>query len=267
LEAETEDSVCGEECLKYTVKQLSDMAGVSVRTLHHYDAIALLKPDSRSAAGYRLYGDEQLLRLQQILFFRELDMTLEEIRELLDRPGFDQVAALEEHRRLLALRGERIARLVATVDRTIGRLKGETMLTDEELYEGFSREEIESMKLEAKSRWGVTPAWAESQKRVAAMSKERFREVGAEGEAIDAALGDALAAGEAPSSPAVQALMRRKAEWLRAFYEPSAELFKGLGEMYSQDERFRARYETIRKGLADFVRLAMAEFADSGGLG
>ncbi|HTX71626.1 MAG TPA: MerR family transcriptional regulator, partial [Rectinemataceae bacterium] len=98
------------------MKEAAALAGVSVRTLHHYDALGLLVPESRTAAGYRLYGEASLVRLQQILFFRELDMSLEEIRELLDAPGFDPIRALGEHRRLLALRAERLARLMQTVD-------------------------------------------------------------------------------------------------------------------------------------------------------
>ncbi len=250
--------------MPYTVKQLSDMASLSVRTLHHYDAIGLLRPESRTAVGYRLYGEGQLMRLQQILFFRELDMPLGEIRALLDEPGFELLTALEGHRRLLSLRGERIARLIATVDRTIARLRGETMSTDEELYEGFSTAEIESMKAEAKERWGSTPAYGESHKRMAAMSRERLAQVKAEGEALDRELAEAMDARATPDSPVVRALMRRKAAWLRSFYEPSPALFRGLGELYAKDDRFRRRYEEIRSGLADFLKEAMASFAERG---
>ena len=125
----------------HTVRQLASLAGISVRTLHHYDHIGLLTPSARSAAGYRLYGTEDLLRLQQILLFRELDLPLEEIRRILDDPGFDPVRALAQHRRTLELRAERLARLLHTIDRTIARLTEVDMsLTDEELYEGLPKE-------------------------------------------------------------------------------------------------------------------------------
>jgi DNA-binding transcriptional MerR regulator len=245
----------------YTVRQLARMAGVSVRTLHHYDSIALLEAGSRTAAGYRLYGEPELLRLQQILFYRELDMPLEKIGSALDRPGFDPVAALEGHRRLLAEKAERIARLIQTVDRTIGRLKGENMLSDQELYEGFSQEEIDAIKKESLERWGETEAFKQSQGRVARMTKEQWKEVRAEGEAVDGDAAEALARGSAPDSPQVESIMERKFRHLCHFYEPSLEMFEGLGRMYVEDPRFRAHYEERRPGLAEFMRAAMAAYA------
>ncbi len=164
----------------YTVRQLARMAGVSVRTLHHYDQIGLLKPPARTEAGYRLYGENDLLRLQQILFFRELDLPLAEIKAILDRPGFDQVEALRDHRRMLGERAERLARLLRTVDRTIAKLTGEDNMpiTDEELYEGFSpkeREQLQGYEAEARDRWGEMAA--ESQGRVRQMSKAQWQAI------------------------------------------------------------------------------------------
>src|SRR5512135_267261 len=131
----------------YTVQQLARMAGVSVRTLHHYDHIGLLKPSARTAAGYRLYGEADLLRLQQILFFRELDFPLADIQAILDDPGFDQVKALRDHRQLLQHEADRLGRLLKTIEQTISRLTEDNMtmtpMTDEELYEGFTPEQIE----------------------------------------------------------------------------------------------------------------------------
>jgi DNA-binding transcriptional MerR regulator len=250
--------------MNYTVHELAGLAGVSVRTLHHYDRIGAVRPAARTASGYRLYGERELLRLQQVLFYRELDMSLEEIGRVLDEPGYDLVAALETQKRLLAARAERIARLMDTVDRTIGRLKGENMLSDEELYEGFDMSEVEGIKAEAKARWGNTEAYAESQKRVARMSKADLAKAVAEGEAIDADAAAAMRRGEDPDSAGVRDLMARKFEQLRAFYEPTAELFAGLGRMYAEDERFRKRYEGIAPGLADFLRRAMEAFAGEG---
>jgi DNA-binding transcriptional MerR regulator len=246
--------------VRYTVKELAAMAGVSVRTLHHYDAIGLVRAAARSASGYRLYGEEELLRLQQVLFYRELDMSLADIERILDSQGFDTASALEEHRRLLVARAERIARLMETVDRTIGRLKGETMTNDEELYAGFAKDEIESIKAEAKDRWGGTEAYAQSQRRVANMSKEEWAMVKAEGEAIDEAVAQAMRDGAKPESAIAQAAMARKYEHLRHFYEPSMEMFAGLGRMYVENERFKARYEAMAPGLADYLRRAMDAF-------
>jgi DNA-binding transcriptional MerR regulator len=246
----------------YTIKKLAEMAGVSVRTLHHYDAIGLVKPGTRSASGYRLYGESELLRLQQVLFYRELDMGLEEIGRILDEPGFEPVGALETQKRLLAARAERMARLMDTIDRTIGRLKGETMLRDEELYAGFAKEEVATIKKEAQERWGASEAYAQSQARLARMTKAEWSKVTAEGKAIDEAVASAMARGEAPGSGEVQALMARKYGHLRSFYEPTPEMFAGLGRMYLEDERFRARYEAIAPGLADYLRSAMEAYAE-----
>lgn len=254
--------------MAYTVNKLAKMAGVSVRTLHHYDAVGLVRPGTRSASGYRLYGEKELLRLQQVLFYRELDMSLEEIGRILDEAGFDLVAALETQKRLLAARAGRIARLIDTVDRTIGRLKGENMLSDEELYEGFAKDEVAGIKREAEERWGSTDAYAQSKARVSRMSKEDWARVKAEGQAIDDEAAAAMARGEKPGSAAdgeqsatVDALMARKLEHLRSFYEPSAEMFAGLGRMYVEDERFKKHYEDIAHGLAQFLRRAMEAYS------
>jgi MerR family transcriptional regulator, thiopeptide resistance regulator len=248
--------------LAYTIKTLAEMAGVSVRTLHHYDSIGLVVPASRSASGYRLYGERELLRLQSVLFYRELDLSLQEIGRILDEPAYDPIAALETQGRLLAARAERLGRLMDTIGRTIGRLKGENMLSDEELYEGFAKDEIEGIKAEARERWGGTEAYAESQRRVGRMSREDLARLRTEGEAIDAAAAAAMAAGESPSSASVQAIMARKFNHLRAFYEPSREMFAGLGRLYLEDGRFKARYEAIAPGLAEFLRRAMEAYAE-----
>ena len=167
----------------YTVHQVATLAGVSVRTLHHYDQIKLLRPSSRTAAGYRLYGEADLLRLQQILFFRELDFPLGEIQRILDDPGFDQIKALESHRRMLPERAERLALLLSTVDKTIQKLTEDTMtLTDAELYEGFSQEQIERYKREVKEQYDPKLV-AESDRRVRKMSKAQWQVVGEDGKA------------------------------------------------------------------------------------
>ena len=167
----------------YTVSQLAQMAGVSVRTLHHYDQIGLLAPWSRTEAGYRLYAEAELLRLQQILFFKELDLPLAEVRQILDDPGFDQVTALKQHRQLLNGRMERLTRLLNTIDRTIDRLREDDMtLTDEELYEGFTTEQAERYKREAREMYD--PALVkESERRVKGMSRAQWQAVKDEGEA------------------------------------------------------------------------------------
>lgn len=244
----------------YTVGQLAKMAGVSVRTLHHYDQIGLLEPSARTEAGYRLYGQQELLRLQQILFFKELDMPLDEVRQILDDPGFDQVTALEHHRLLLQRRMERLTRLLKTIDRTIRRFTEDDMtLTDEELYEGFTTEQIERYKREAREMYD--PALVEeSERRVKKMSRAEWKAIGAEGAAVTTGL--AALADREPSDAEVQELIARHHAWIENFYPCSAEVYRGLGRGYVEHPEFRAFYEEYGPGLADFVAAAMNHYAD-----
>src|SRR5260370_38971648 len=140
--------------MELTVKRLSKLAGVSVRTLHFYDEIGLLRPGRVGANGYRYYGDAALLRLQQILFYKELGLSLNEIAGMLDQPEFDVARALEAHRRALQARLGRLRRLIKTVARTIAYLKGDSVMNANELFAGFSDEQQARYEKEAEARWG-----------------------------------------------------------------------------------------------------------------
>jgi DNA-binding transcriptional MerR regulator len=250
----------------YTVSQLAKMAGVTVRTLHHYDQIGLLAPAGRTepgpgaSAGYRLYGEAELLRLQQILFFKELDMPLAEVRRVLDDPEFDPVAALAHHRQMLHRRMERLARLLNTIDRTIDRLMEDNMtLTDEELYEGFSTEQIDRYKREAREMYD--PAMVEeSERRVKGMSREQWQAVQAEGQAVTT--GIAALMDREPGDAEVQALVARHHAWIENFYPCSVEIYRGLAQLYVEHPEFRAFYEKVQPGLADYLSAAMQFYAD-----
>ena len=244
---------------------MARMAGVSVRTLHHYDRIGLLVPRRRGQAAYRVYGEEELLRLQRILLYRELEIPLEDIGAFLDREGRDAREALAGHRRAIEEKAARLRILLTTIDKTIARLGGEeNMLSDEELYEGFDKGEIEGIKAESAERWGDTDAYKESQRRVARMGKEEWAAVKAEISRVEGEIAAGFKSGLAPTSPEAMALMAKKAYQLRHFYEPSPEMFAGLGEMYVADERFKATYLKIAPGLAEWLKEAMAAFAERG---
>jgi DNA-binding transcriptional MerR regulator len=244
----------------YTVQQLSKMAGVSVRTLHYYDEIGLLAPAGRSAAGYRVYGKPELLRLQQILFYRELDLPLEEIRRIMSNPRFSKAKALREHRAWLQTEIQRLQRLTRTIDKTLQHIKGEkTMLTDEELYEGFPAEKAERYGREARQLYGEKVV-EQTEKRIRKMSKEQWAAVRQEGGAVAQEL--AKVSDKVPSDPAVQALIRRHHAWIENFYTAPAERYRGLGLMYTENPEFRAFYDQYRPGLADFMRKAMEYFCD-----
>lgn len=243
----------------YTVHQLAVMAGVSVRTLHHYDHVGLLAPSARSAAGYRLYGERDLLRLQQVLFFKELDLPLAEIQAILDDPKFDQVAALQRHRLLVQSRMDRLGTLLTTIDRTIARLTEVDMgLTDEELYEGLPKEQVARWKREVDERYDPALV-AESNRRVRGMSKDQWNAVKAEGDAISRRMAELM--GRDPADPEVQATIARQHAWIENFYPCSAEMFAGLGQHYAEHPEFRATYDRYRTDLADFMRDAMAYYA------
>lgn len=247
----------------YTVSQVAHLAGVSVRTLHHYDEIGLLRPPARSPAGYRLYRQADLLRLQQILFYREMDMPLAEIRQVLDDPDFDPVAALHEHRRALEERAGRVGRLLQTVDRTILSLTEDLMnddkVTDAELYAGFTDQQREEYAREVAERYDPAIV-AESNRRVREMTKGQWAALGEESAAITQGLAALL--DRAPDDPAVQALIARHFATMNLFYTVTPQIYRGLGEMYMSDERFRAHYDQQAAGLADFMQAAMAVYAD-----
>ncbi len=244
----------------YTVNQLAKLAGVSTRTLRHYDHVGLLKPSTRTAAGYRQYGEKDLLRLQQILFFKELDVPLSEIQRILDDPSFDQVKALKDHRHMLQQRADRTARLLHTIDKTILRLTEDNMpMTDEELYEGFSKEQIERYSREARERYDPKVV-AESERRVRNLSKAQWQAVKQEGDEVTKLI--ASLADKAPGDPAVQHAIARHYAWIEHFYTPSAEMYRGLGQLYVEHDEFRASYEKCRPGLADFMQAAMAYYCD-----
>ena len=245
----------------YTVQQLAKLAKVSVRTRHHYDHIDLLKPASRTAAGYRLYASAELRHLQQILFFRELDFPLKDIRRILSDSDFNAVETLKSHRRLLTEQRERLSQLLQTLDKTILDLTEEQMtMTDDELYEGFSKEKIERYKREVREKYDPDLV-AESNRRVKKMSKAQWQAVQADGEAVTREMA-ALAADHAPDDPTVQAVVARHHAWIENFYPCNAATYAGLGQLYTDNPEFRAHYDKYRPDLAEFMRAAMEYFAE-----
>lgn len=247
----------------YTVGEVAKLAGVTVRTLRYYDSIGLFRPAGRTEAGYRLYRTDDLLRLQQIMFYRELNIPLEEIGEVLDNEEFDQISALVSHRDRLLAQKQRTETLIATIDKTLASLKGKTMLTDEELYEGFSKEEVQKLKeYEKEAEQKYDPALvAESQKRVRSMSKDQWRRVQEEGDEITRSLAKLI--GGNPSSPEVQEAIGKHYRYLHNFYTPNTAMYRCLGETYAADSRFRAYYDKYAPGLADFIKQAIDVFCDN----
>jgi DNA-binding transcriptional MerR regulator len=247
------------------VKKLAHISGVSVRTLHHYDRIGLLKPSIRTQARYRLYGEPQLLRLQQILFYKELDFSLEEIRAILDDPDFDMVKALEDHKSSLIAKGKRIEELLSTNDKTILKLKGKIMLKDEELYAGLSNEKIESYRKEVTEKYGVE-ALETSEKSLKQMNKADFEKLKTESEKIYNALAGLMNAD--PKSKDVQDLVEKHYKIIRTFWgtasskDPQWDAYKGLGELYVSDPNYTQINARPSVEFAAFMKEAMGHFAD-----
>lgn len=251
----------------YTVAEVARLSGVSVRTLHHYDAIGLLRPAEVGANGYRLYGRDELLRLQQILFHRELKFPLEAIKTVLAAPDFDRVAALKTQRSALADEAARYRTLLRTLDATLADLEGEMRMNERELFGGFSPEEQAGHETWLADRYGedARAKIAGSKAKMKDWSKADFERLKAEGEAIEQATGKALIDGLPVDSGAVRALMVRHHAWVARTWPspPTAEAFAGLGALYLEHPEFTARYEAVAPGLAEYLAEAMRSFAEA----
>ncbi|HUH99199.1 MAG TPA: MerR family transcriptional regulator [Anaerolineales bacterium] len=245
----------------FTVKQLSKLAGVTPRTLHHYDAIGLLKPSRVGDNGYRYYGEEALLRLQQILFYRELDLPLADIQKILAGRDFDVLGALVSHKAALKKRITRMERLLQTVDNTIDHLKGKRPMSQKGLFEGFSEEEQAKLADEAAQRWDAGTVRRSNQKWKSYSAAEKAG-ILAEGRAVSTDLA-ALMSKDAASQE-VQAVIARWHAHLRYFWSPDDEQLLGLADLYNDDPRFKANYEKIHPGLAEFMRAAVTAYVKKG---
>ena len=251
----------------YTVKQVAKLSGVTVRALHHYDQVGLLKPAQVGENGYRYYGREELLRLQQILFHRELEFPLEAIAEVLSQPDFDRMEALKDHRTKLADKAQRYRKLLKTLDRTLAALQGDEDMTDKDLYQGFAPKKQAEYEAYLTDRFGQ-PARATIEADKAAKkswSKGDGEGSNAENEAVEAGLAKALADGLPADSEAVRALIRRHHAWVANHWRrrPEREAYIGLGQLYLDHPDFRARYDARQAGLTEYLAEAMRAFAEA----
>lgn len=242
----------------YTVSDVARMAGVTVRTLHHYDQIGLLEPSDRTDAGYRLYRDEDLRRLHQILLFRELGFGLEAIARLLDDPAFDRRRALEAQRELLGERVRKTAAVMRAVDNALDALKEGREMDATELFDGFEDFDAAEYREEARERWGDTEAFKESFRRTRSYTKDDWARIKAESEEIMAGLAEVMEAGEKPTGAAATELAEQHRRHIsRWFYPCSHAMHAGLADMYTADGRFQAYFEERAEGLAAFAAEAI----------
>src|SRR3954464_13397408 len=249
-------SVNGGGGFRVNVGEVATLAGVTVRTLHHYDRIGLLSPSERTTAGYRRYAPADLDRLHRVLVYRELGFPLEEVATLLDDPDADPAAHLRRQHRLLRERLERTQPMVEAVEKEMEAQQMGISLTPEERFEGFG--EQDPSQHEAEERWGDTDAWAQSKRRTAAYTKEDWLRIRDESAGIEQRLAEALRAGVAPESErAMDVAEEHRQHICRWFYDCPPAMHPGRGRMYVEDGRFPAHYEAVPPGLAQFVSTAV----------
>lgn len=240
-----------------TVSEVAALTGVTVRTLHHYDEIGLVRPSQRTEAGYRLYGAADLERLQLALFYRELGFALTEIKGLLNASDFDRGQALRHQRDLLRAETHRLGRMITAVEVAIAAHDKEEQMSGEAMFEVFG-EQQRDLQAEAEQRWGETDAYRESRRRVANYSKADWQELKAESEAIMLRIVEVYRSGApADSAAATDAVEAHRIQIDERFYPCSHEMQVQLGEGYVQDPRFTATYGSIEPGLTVWVRDAI----------
>ena len=232
--------------MKIQIKEFAEFTGVSVRTLHYYDEIGLLEPAyvDRST-GYRYYDESSLLRMQEILFYRELDFSLKSIREILSSPNYDKRKALKEQKKMLTLKKERLERLISAID---GAVKGENIMR------AFDNSEFEKHKAEAKEKWGQTPAYKEHVEKTRHYSKDKWNNLAGGMNDILAEFAFCMKDGEKPDSVEAQNLVKLlQSHITENYYLCTNEILAGLGQLYVADERFRNNIDKNADGTAAFI--------------
>jgi len=244
--------------MAYTVKQLSKLSGVTIRALHFYDELGLLKPCYTGTNGYRYYEEKELLRLQQILFFKELGFSLEEIRKVLGRSDFDQLAALHSHRKSLSQEWERLKQLIQTIDKTIHHLKGEKKMKDEKFFDGFTLVKINSGNAaEAIVLKNLREPDAKKER-----DKEFYERVNKTAGAILSKITSCLEKGLDPASDEVQMHIRRHHTFSEEFHIATKEVYNALAELYVDHPGYRKQLDPFHPRLAEFLAKSMKLFAE-----
>ena len=246
--------------MEYTVQGLAKLAGVSTRALRYYEEIGILKPARINSSGYRIYGQAEIDRLQQIMLYRELDISLDNIKDLISSPAFDGVAALREHRERLLEKRSQLDALIANVEKTIAFAEGRIKMSDKEKFEGFKRKMIDDNEKkygnEIREKYGDDVV-DRSNKKVMGMTWEDYDKVTKLGEQVKEKLAEAFKTGD-PAGESAQKAAELHKQWLTYYWdEYSKEAHAGIAQMYVDDERFRAYYDEKQPGTAEFFRDAI----------
>lgn len=248
--------------MPYTIHEIAKLAGVSLRTLRFYDSTGLLHPEARSEAGYRLYSRHDLARLQQILFFREMDFPLKRIGQILSDPGFDHAEALRMQASDLRAKAKRYEKLARLAEETLNHMKEGKNMQDKEMFKGFDYEQMmqdqKKYEKEVQERWGDTDAYRVSKERTSKYKKEDWEKISAAQEADLKELIACFLQKEPPESARTQAVADKMRLFINDnFYPCSKEMFGCLGQMYVQDDRFKAFYDKHADGLAEYYNNAI----------
>jgi len=248
--------------INYTIGELASLAGVSVRTLRYYDQIDLLKPSWRDDSDYRRYSFKDLLHLQQILFFREMDLSLNKIKVIINDPEINLLELLHQHHENLENEIKRLQKLQMTIGKTIQKLQEEDKmpLTDADLYAGFSKEKIDRYHQEVRETYDPEIVQHVDNK-VRNMSKDQWQLVQQECGIIAQGLAELI--DHDPKESEVQVWIKRQHAWIENFFSAPAEVFRGLGKLYATHDEFHAFYDQFKPGLADFMHQAMDHYADT----
>ncbi|NRQ40782.1 MerR family transcriptional regulator [Nonomuraea sp. NN258] len=244
--------------MSLSVGQVARLAGTTVRTLHHYDEIGLLTPTERTSAGYRRYTDDDLVRLQHILLYRELGFPLEEIAVILDEPHTDELTHLRRQHELLTRRSQHLDGIITAVERAIEARTMNITLTPEERFEIFGDFRPEDHDAEAERRWGGSEEYAQSRRRVATYTPADWLQLKAEAAALSDDLVAAYKAGlPADGEHAMDLAERHRGHIVRWFYDCTHHIHRCLGDMYVEDPRFTATFDALAPGLAGYLRQAI----------
>ncbi len=249
--------------MTYTINKLAKLSGVSVRTLHYYDEIGLLKPAYVGDNNYRYYKEAELLQLQQILFYREVGLPLNDIKRIISAPDFDRLKALESHRDILAKNLDQTKILIETVDKTIAHLKGNKIMKIEEVFHGFTAEKqkmYEAFLVESGVKKDVID---QTNHKVKDWTKDQWLEYKREGDQVHTDLIAAINKGLAADSREVQQIIQRHYQLTTRFWTPNRDTYIGLSEFYSSHPDFIKFYEELNPKLLSFMQEAMRVYADN----
>lgn len=249
--------------MRYTINQLAKLSGVSTRALRFYDEIGLLKPAFYGDNQYRYYKEEQLLLLQQILFFRELGFPLNDIQRILSSDDFDKIESLKTHKSMLQSNLGRTETLIKTIDKTISHLRGKIIMRDAEMYDGFDpikQQEHEKYMLDTGviSQKQIDDSW----QRVSHWKKTDWEQFKDSGEQLNLALAAAVEQGLQTDSDEVQNLIQQHYDWVNNFWTPTRETYLSLGKMYLDHPDYRSFYNRYHPDLVEFIVKAMTVFAN-----